>query len=255
MPESSAIAGAPGRRRGGARLAERVLREGLARLRAAARRRRAAADDLVPGQQLGELAHLVRVAGREHEPHQAGGALGDRALLRGAQLGRCPAPASASSSSRCARESGVRSAVACTSTSAAVAGHDDVRVDLGASSPRGSRGRAAARRRRCRRRPRRPMPVSGRRSMRSSADEARAAERERDVAAGDRRAARAAVGLQHVAVDVDRALAERREVDDAAQRAADQALDLDACARRGGPWRCRAACGRRSTPGASRTRR
>ena len=52
------------------------------------------------------------------------------------------------------------------------------------------------------------------------------AARERDVAAGDRRGARAAVGLEHVAVDGDRALAEPREVDDAAQRAADQALDL-----------------------------
>ena len=43
-------------------------------------------------------------------------------------------------------------------------------------------------------------------------------------------AAGAAVGLQHVAVDVDRALAERLEVDDAAQRAADQALDLHGAA-------------------------
>ena len=47
------------------------------------------------------------------------------------------------------------------------------------------------------------------------------------VAAGDRGAARAAVGLEHVAVDVDAALAERLEVDDRAQRAADQPLDLD----------------------------
>ena len=49
---------------------------------------------------------------------------------------------------------------------------------------------------------------------------------ERDEAAGDRRGARAAVGLQHVAVDRDRALAERLQVDHRAQRAADQALDL-----------------------------
>ena len=61
-------------------------------------------------------------------------------------------------------------------------------------------------------------------------DQPPAGELERDVAAGDRRAARAAVGLQHVAVDVDRALAERLEVDDAAQRAADQPLDLDRAA-------------------------
>ena len=55
-------------------------------------------------------------------------------------------------------------------------------------------------------------------------------ELERDVAAGDRGAAGAAVGLQDVAVDVDGALAERREVDHPAQRAADQALDLDRAA-------------------------
>ena len=49
---------------------------------------------------------------------------------------------------------------------------------------------------------------------------------ERDARAGDRRAARAAVGLQHVAVDADRALAEPREVGHRAQAAADQPLDL-----------------------------
>ena len=52
-----------------------------------------------------------------------------------------------------------------------------------------------------------------------------------DAGAGDRRAARAAVGLQHVAVDLDRALAERREIGDRAQAAADQALDLLRAAR------------------------
>ena len=49
---------------------------------------------------------------------------------------------------------------------------------------------------------------------------------ERHPGAGDRRGARAAVGLQHVAVDGDLPLAERLQVDDGAQRAADQALDL-----------------------------
>ena len=53
---------------------------------------------------------------------------------------------------------------------------------------------------------------------------------QRDVAAGDRRAAGAAVGLEHVAVDVDAALAQRLEVDDDPQRAADQPLDLDPAA-------------------------
>ncbi len=49
----------------------------------------------------------------------------------------------------------------------------------------------------------------------------------RDVRAADRRAARAAVGLEDVAVEPERALAERLEVDHGAQRAADQPLDLD----------------------------
>ena len=42
--------------------------------------------------------------------------------------------------------------------------------------------------------------------------------------------ARAAVGLQHVAVERDGALAERAQVHDRAQRAADQALDLEGAA-------------------------
>ena len=47
-----------------------------------------------------------------------------------------------------------------------------------------------------------------------------------DEGAGDRRRARAAVGLEHVAVERDRSLAEGREIEDAAQRPADEALDL-----------------------------
>ena len=47
-----------------------------------------------------------------------------------------------------------------------------------------------------------------------------------DVAAGDRRGAGAAVGLQHVAIQGDGALAERLQVHHRAQLAADQALDL-----------------------------
>ena len=102
-----------------------------------------------------------------------------------------------------------------------VAGHDDVHVDLGgrvlgvveveqrhavddADRDRGDRPRQ---------RLREPEPVE--RATR------------RDVGAADRGAARAAVGLEHVAVELDRALAERLEVDDGAQRAADQPLDLD----------------------------
>src|SRR5690606_33744620 len=49
---------------------------------------------------------------------------------------------------------------------------------------------------------------------------------ERDIGARDRGRARAAVGLQHVAVERDRALAERLAIDAGAQRAADQALDF-----------------------------
>ena len=63
----------------------------------------------------------------------------------------------------------------------------------------------------------------------SALPEAEAVERapRGDVRAADRGAARAAVGLQHVAVEVDRPLAERLVVRDGANRAADQALDLD----------------------------
>ena len=49
---------------------------------------------------------------------------------------------------------------------------------------------------------------------------------ERDVGARDRGRAGAAVGLQHVAVEHDRVLAEGLRVDDGAQAAADQARDL-----------------------------
>src|SRR5699024_12024975 len=49
---------------------------------------------------------------------------------------------------------------------------------------------------------------------------------ERDVRAGDRGGAGAAVGLQHVAVELDGVLPQRVEVDDRAQGAADQAGDL-----------------------------
>ena len=53
---------------------------------------------------------------------------------------------------------------------------------------------------------------------------------QRHPAAGDRGRAGAAVGLDDVAVDGDLALAERLEVDDGAQAAADQPLDLDRAA-------------------------
>ena len=53
---------------------------------------------------------------------------------------------------------------------------------------------------------------------------------QRDPGAGDRGGAGAAVGLDHVAVDGDLPLAERGKVDDRAQAASDQALDLDGAA-------------------------
>ena len=49
---------------------------------------------------------------------------------------------------------------------------------------------------------------------------------QRDVRAGDRRRPGAAVGLEHVAVDHDRVLAERAHVDSGPQRPADQPGDL-----------------------------
>ena len=53
---------------------------------------------------------------------------------------------------------------------------------------------------------------------------------QRDVAAGDRRRARAAVGLQHVAIERDGAFAERLQIDDGAQRATDEPLNFQRAA-------------------------
>src|SRR5207244_5268656 len=51
--------------------------------------------------------------------------------------------------------------------------------------------------------------------------------RERDVAAGDRGGARAAIGLDDVAVDDHAARAQRLEIDRSAQRASPETLDLE----------------------------
>ena len=48
----------------------------------------------------------------------------------------------------------------------------------------------------------------------------------RHPGAGDRRGARAAIGLQHIAVDLDGSLTQSIEVDDRAQAATDQTLDF-----------------------------
>ena len=51
-------------------------------------------------------------------------------------------------------------------------------------------------------------------------------QRQSDIAAGDGGRARAAIGLDDIAIDLDLALAEAGEVGDGAQAPADQALDL-----------------------------
>ena len=135
-----------------------------------------------------------------------------------------PPDARSSSSSSSSRVNGAPSAVACTSMSRPSPGHHDVHVGLG--------GRVLG-----------VLEVEERLAVddpdRDGGDrpgerlrEAELVERAArgDVRAGDRRAARAAVGLQHVAVEPDRPLAERLEVDHAAERAADQPLDLDRAA-------------------------
>ena len=53
---------------------------------------------------------------------------------------------------------------------------------------------------------------------------------QRDPGAGDRGGAGAAVGLDDVAIDGDLPLAERRQIDDRAQAASDQALNFDRAA-------------------------
>src|SRR4029078_11551743 len=115
-------------------------------------------------------------------------------------------------------------------------GHDDVGIDLGARAlgvvevaegrpvddPDAERSDGAGDRQRC---------------ELAAGDELGERELERHVGAGDRRAAGPAVGLEDVAVDPDRPLAERLEVDDYAERPADQPLNLDRAAVRASPLR------------------
>ena len=231
-----------------ARLQERVLDERLARL-------------------LGQLAgERLDLEARE-QPRQLDAPCA-RSPTRARSASPCPAstrscaaaissmPPAASSSSRSsdALPNGVCSAVACTSISSPLAGHDHVHVDLGAAvldvrqveqrlavddadRHRGDRVAQRHPRQRAARR-----PAAGRRAV------------QRHVAAADRRAAGAAVGLDHVAVDPDRALAERGEVDHRPQRPADQPLDLDRAPVLLPAASRRAAFAGRSSPAASRTR-
>src|SRR5690348_2572576 len=104
------------------------------------------------------------------------------------------------------------------------AGHDDVQVDLGTRvlhvvEVEQQLAAHDSERHRCDR-------------VRKHAREASLAERARsgDVRSRDRRAARAAVGLEHVAVEPERPLAQRLEVEHRAQRAPDQTLDFDGAA-------------------------
>ena len=112
MPESSAIAGAAGRRRGGPRLDERVLRErlaGLGRQRdVVGQRRRPRAPSSRPANSRTLCALRVERTSLMPRRPPRPGSRAARAIPRSASTRR---------SSRCARESGVRSAVACTSTS------------------------------------------------------------------------------------------------------------------------------------------
>ncbi len=110
--------GPAGGRGGRARLGERVLREGRARLRRERHVRRQRLE-LDRQHDLRQLAQLVVVAGGEDEPHgpRAAQAAAATASCWAARSSSMPAAARASSSSSDARDSGVRSAVACTSTS------------------------------------------------------------------------------------------------------------------------------------------
>ena len=107
-----------------------------------------------------------------------------------------PCAASASSSSRCARESGVRSAVAWTSTRPP----SPVMTTFASTSARRVLGVVEVEQRHAaddrRTRPRRPCRSAASAASSPSATSRAQRERERDVAAGDRRAARAAVGLR-----------------------------------------------------------
>ena len=127
------------------------------RPRAAARHRPGSGSSATPGISRASSATLwsLRVARTSRNVP-----LPDRGRLRGPELVD-PVCASASSSSRWARDSGVRSAVAWTSTQPAVAGHHDVGVDLRGGVLGVVEVEQRRRRRRSRTRRRRSVPVSG----------------------------------------------------------------------------------------------
>ena len=166
-----------------------------------------------------------------------------------------PRAASASSASSSLRCSAWPSAVPWISTNPPRVVHHDVHVGfgLGVLGVVEVEDRHALRR--CRPTP--PRPDRGSDCARSCAPSTSCSrgERERDVAAGDRRGARAAVGLQHVAVDRDRVLAERRRDRRPRAGCGRSAAGSRACGRLACRVRPRAACACASRAAACRTRR
>ena len=138
---------------------------------------------------------------------------------------------------------------------AALAGHDEIGVGAGAPNPRHSRGRCTGWPSKM------PQEIAATWSLQHLRHtdhlprlHPAQAVMQRDPAAGDRGGARAAVGLDHVAIDGDLLLAERLQVDHGAQRAADQPLDLQRAAALLARPRPRGACARRSSAAACRIR-
>jgi hypothetical protein len=144
---------------------------------------------------------------------------------------RIPRSASATSVSISSRENGAPSAVPWTSTKPPGARHHDVHVGV-ASRVFGviqiEHWRAAdhANRHRC------DKIVGARHGRRDRcARHQPSASASATQGAGNRRAAGSAVRLQDVAIDLDRALAKRREIRYRAQASSDQAVVFPACAR------------------------
>jgi hypothetical protein len=221
----------PGVRARMARLGERVLDEGANGSSASPTPSADCGRSSMPErrEQRLHLAQLAGVAGGEHHPRAAPRRV--RQLRRRAERLplRCASRPMPASRGRAARRPGARERRALGGAlhldDAARAGHHHVHVGVAvgvlgvvevehrlaaphADRHRGDRSRAAATRRACRG----AQPLD--RIV------------HRDPGAGDRGGAGAAVGLQHVAVDLQRALAERLQVDHRAQAAADQPLDL-----------------------------
>ena len=97
--------------------------------------------------------------------------------------------------------------------------------------------------------------VSGTDLQHAGGDHALEGQREGDEGAGDGGGARAAVGLNNVAIEPDGALAKLLQVGDGAQRAADQAGNFERAAGLAFRARPRAACAARWRAAACRIRR